>query len=842
MSKSTFYFVVFSSLFFAVAAWFSINHHSDHESQQIKIVQIRNLQNETHDLVRNTLLAETGSIKHFDYLASSEQNIHAMIIQDEITGRDYDEFLLAISQIMETSSQIRSISAVYHNSLLFFPKGLSFFRHDWAASAPSQFLIELDVLERNVMQFNSVASNKQSLENISSQIESLRLNTSTLPEKMAEEVSRLMQHAQTLVNSSYQLRLLHSQLLSNQLSISAQHLIDFYNTSIQHTIQQENKLVERFYLIFLIIIMLAVRFWWKHQQKMVAELHIQSEQLKFMAHYDELTQLPNRTLFADRFKQAVAHSKRTDTMIAICFLDLDNFKQVNDNYGHDVGDELLNEVANRIKMILREEDTISRQGGDEFAILLRDIESYQQCEITLARINQSIAEPYLIDDALHHISASIGYTLYPLDDADLDTLLRHADQGMYQAKLAGRNQQILYNATSDKLAIDNQVRHQEIKQALSHQELHLYYQPKVNMKTGEVFGVEALIRWIHPVKGVIPPLDFLPLIEGTELEIQIGDWVINEALSQMDRWQQQDIKLKVSINISSHHLQSPIFFNQLNEALERHPEVKSQCLQLEILESTALGDLEAISGIIKSCQNILGVDFALDDFGTGYSSLTHMKNLSANTIKIDQTFVRDLLDDPDDYSIIEGIIGLAKAFHRDVIAEGVETNGHGIMLLIMGCDEAQGYGISRPLSADAIPSWLANYTPNKFWMDYASRHLSEQEQKLTLLKLTTEHWFNNFRNDILSMEERGSDRHFLKCHLGEWLPRLEQEKTFDKSWLDEVKLAHGKLFTLANNLVSKQEAGDVNAVRHGLTELNTRYDEVLFILEEYTHDSGSQKA
>ena len=381
--------------------------------------------------------------------------------------------------------------------------------------------------------------------------------------------------------------------------------------------------------------------------------------LQKMVHFDVLTKLPNRVLFADRFYQAVAHSTRTENMLAVCFLDLDDFKPVNDNHGHDVGDKLLIEVASRIKECIREEDTVSRQGGDEFTLLLRDIESFKQCKETLDRVRDALAQPCIINDYPHKVTASIGTTIYPLDEADLDTLIRHADQAMYQAKLAGKNQLKLFNSLNDHEITNRQSQLSEVKQALTGGQFQLYYQPKVNMKTGKVFGVEALIRWIHPEKGLIPPLDFLPLIDGTELEIQVGGWVINEALQQLDDWQQQGIKLEVSINISSHHLQSEAFFDQLNEALDKHPDVNSQDLQLEILESSALGDINAISGIIKSCQNVLGVNVALDDFGTGYSSLTHMKNLSANTIKIDQTFVRDLLDDPNDYSIIEGVIGLA---------------------------------------------------------------------------------------------------------------------------------------------------------------------------------------
>lgn len=235
------------------------------------------------------------------------------------------------------------------------------------------------------------------------------------------------------------------------------------------------------------------------------------------------------------------------------------------------------------------------------------------------------------------------------------------------------------------------------------------------METGQVYGAEALIRWIHPEKGLIPPLDFLPLIERTDLEVQVGGWVINEALAQITRWQQQGLTLEVSVNIASHHLQSVGFFKQLSAALDRNPEVKPHSLQLEILESSALGDLVTISGIIKRCQDSLGVSVALDDFGTGYSSLTHLRSLSADVIKIDQTFVRDMLDEKGDLALIEGIIGLAKAFDCQVIAEGVETADHGMLLIRIGCLYAQGYGIARPMPADEVLAWVGEYEAAEPW-------------------------------------------------------------------------------------------------------------------------------
>jgi len=450
----------------------------------------------------------------------------------------------------------------------------------------------------------------------------------------------------------------------------------------------------------------------------ITRMKQQQEQLSMMAHYDVLTGLPNRALFTDRFAQAIAHSNRTKLQLAVCFLDLDNFKSTNDNYGHEVGDLLLKEVAKRITTNIREGDTVARQGGDEFTLLLNDIESFAKCEQTLQRIHDALAEPYVIDGDSHQITASSGVTLYPSDNGDIDTLLRHADQAMYQAKLAGKQRYELFNPKHHQREIQKHAQLKDIKQALENNEFELYYQPKVNMVTGKVFGAEALIRWIHPEKGLIPPLDFLPILEETQLEIEVGEWVINQAVSQLSKWCQQEIKLEVSINISSYHLQSKVFHSQLDTALSRHPAVEPQDLQLEILESSALGDLQQIRTIIENCQSTLGVTVALDDFGTGYSSLTHLRSLSANTIKIDQSFVKNMIDDPEDYAIIGGIIGLANSFGQKVIAEGVESTAHGLELIMMGCEEAQGYCIAKPMPKAAFEQWLKYYTPNQAWLEY----------------------------------------------------------------------------------------------------------------------------
>jgi len=534
--------------------------------------------------------------------------------------------------------------------------------------------------------------------------------------------------------------------------------------------------------------------------------------LEQMAHYDVLTHLPNRLLFADRFSQSIAHSKRTDSLLAICFLDLDNFKPVNDQYGHQTGDQLLIQVAERIKVTIREEDTVSRLGGDEFALLLGNLDSCAMGEQMLQRIQHSLAQVFIIEDKVVKISASIGVTFYPLDDADPDTLMRHADHAMYEAKIAGRNHYCLYSVEKDEHAIQKHARLKEIQQALESQEFCLYYQPKVNMKTGLVLGVEALIRWQHPQKGLILPAEFLPLIDGTDIEIQIGQWVIGEALHQLNIWRKQGIAFEVSVNIASHHLLSPSFVDDLTAALAKHPDIDPSCLQLEILESSVLSDLRAINSVIGHCRDALGVSVALDDFGTDYSSLTHLRNLPANVIKIDKSFVIDMLDDPEDYAIIESVIGLSNSFNRGVIAEGVESVEHGLMLIVMGCEHAQGYGIARPMPADKISVWLQSYNINEDWIACGRVHRSTEKQRLKLLEITTVHWLKTLLYRMQSepcFTQHQDNGNVESRHLQSWIRNERIKGLFSESWLDELEELYEKFVNQVEVLAELYQKGQL---------------------------------
>jgi len=443
-------------------------------------------------------------------------------------------------------------------------------------------------------------------------------------------------------------------------------------------------------------------------------------QLEHMAHYDILTNLPNRALLADRLRQDMAQAQRHGALLAVAYIDLDSFKTVNEQHGHETGDRLLVALAKRMKEFQREGDTLARIGGDEFVAVLTDLADSASCLPMLQRLLAATRQSVQIGDLTLQVSASLGITFYPQTEAmEPDQLLRQANQAMYQAKQTGKNHYHLFDAVHDRNVRGHHEGLERIRLALAADELVLFYQPKVNMRTGQVMGAEALIRWQHPEKGLLQPLAFLPLMETDPLAIEVGEWVINSALTQIAQWQAQGLDLQISVNVGAQQLQHPNFVASLRALMLAHPTVDPAKLTLEMLETSALQDIGYASLVIEDCRK-MGVAFALDDFGTGYSSLTYLKRLQVSTIKIDQSFVRNMLDDPQDRSILEGVIGLARAFNREVIAEGVETIAHGSLLLQLGCDLAQGYGIARPMPADSLPNWVNSWQPDAAWRNSAA--------------------------------------------------------------------------------------------------------------------------
>lgn len=447
----------------------------------------------------------------------------------------------------------------------------------------------------------------------------------------------------------------------------------------------------------------------------ISQLKNHQTELDRAAHYDPLTGLPNRRLLGDRLEQSIARCAHGTQSLAVCQFDLDDFRQINERHGHAAGDAMLRALAGNLASVLRTGDTLAHLGGDSFALLLTAIDSPEDCSNILARVQAAIGTPVAVAGTTLRTSASIGVSLYPDDNVDGDTLLRHADQAMFLAKEAGKNRYHLFDPESDRKAQGHRRHVERLRLALERGEFVLYYQPKVDLGDGRVFGVEALIRWQDPQRGLIAPGEFLPYIENVEpLEQALGEWVLDTALTQLDQWLKSGLQIDMSVNISARQLMQADFVECLDRLLCRYPEIPRARLELEILETAAIADMQRAIAVIQRCAR-LGVRFALDDFGTGYSSLTYLRKLPVDTLKIDQSFVRDMLVDPDDRAIVDGVIRLAAAFNRHVIAEGVETLEHGQALQRLGCRLAQGYGIARPMSAAQLPAWLRDWQERAVW-------------------------------------------------------------------------------------------------------------------------------
>lgn len=438
-------------------------------------------------------------------------------------------------------------------------------------------------------------------------------------------------------------------------------------------------------------------------------------ELEQTANYDALTGLPNRAQLSERMRQGVEQAKRTGSSMAVCYLDLDAFKTINETYGQAFGDLLLLNTAENLRCGLRGGDTLARIGGDEFALILLGVNSDEELDQVLNGILLRLSEPFVEDGVTLTLSASIGVAVYPMDDVPPDTLLRHADQAMVMAKQSGKARWMRFDPDSDKLVRAQRETIELMRAALSRKEFVLYYQPKVDVEKNAVVGAEALIRWQHPERGLLHPGVFLPQIEGDSFMIELGDWVIDEALCQMALWRSDGLDLAISVNVAALQLVQENFIVRLHELLVLHQDTPHGMLELEVLETSGLDDIVKVEKIILACRE-MGIGFSLDDFGTGYSSLTYLRKLSADTLKIDQSFIRDMMDDPGDLAIVSGVIGLASAFKRRVIAEGVETVAHGKLLLELGCPLLQGYGIARPMPAKDMPAWVKSW-PNADWLE-----------------------------------------------------------------------------------------------------------------------------
>jgi len=423
-----------------------------------------------------------------------------------------------------------------------------------------------------------------------------------------------------------------------------------------------------------------------------------SLRMAYLAQHDSLTDLPNRILLGDRLKQAIALAFRGKRQLALLFLDMDRFKHINDSLGHTIGDRLLQSVAHRLRACVRSSDTISRQGGDEFVILLSDISHAEDAEISAEKILVALSTPHSIDQHNLHVSGSIGIATYPDDGVDADTLLQHADLAMYQAKENGRNNVQFYQAKMNAHAVERHSLEDGLRKALERKEFELRYQPKIKLATGAMIGVEALIRWHHPQRGLVPPAQFIPIAEECGLIVDIGRWVLREACRQARAWQRAGLPVtRLAINISPVELRTKDFVAGVR-AILTDTGLDPHCLEFEVTETFLMEASGSTAEVLQALKD-MGLQIALDDFGTGYSSLSFLRRFPIDTVKIDRSFVRDMTTDADDASIVRAVIGMGESLHLQVVAEGVETREQLAFLRLHSCPAGQGLHFGRPVVA-----------------------------------------------------------------------------------------------------------------------------------------------
>ncbi|MBA6411836.1 EAL domain-containing protein [Parahaliea sp. F7430] len=553
----------------------------------------------------------------------------------------------------------------------------------------------------------------------------------------------------------------------------------------------------------------------------ITQLKEHDRQLEYLAHYDALTELPNRVFFAERLEQAMLHEDRYGGRLAVVYLDLDNFKEINDRYGHEAGDHLLITLAHRLRQVTRETDTLARLGGDEFVAVLVGQHTLEEAEPMLRRLLRVAAQPVSYEGNLLKVSASIGVTFYPQDEPlEADQLLRQADQAMYQAKLAGKGRFQLFDPEHDRSMRSLHRELDRVEQGLDKSEFFLLYQPKVNMRSGELIGAEALLRWQHPELGLLLPGQYLPFIEGHSLMETLGDWVLREALAQAAKWHQAGLEIPVSVNISARQLHQLDLAGRIEELLKLYPELPSGRLELEVLETGALEDLALVTDLLNTCVR-MGVSVSLDDFGTGYSSLTYLKRLPASTVKVDQSFVQDVLDAPEDFKILLGILGMARAFERQVIAEGVETIEHGKLLLRLGCEFGQGFGIAKPMPAESLPAWYQEWRPPPSWAELSPI----PSNQMPLIAAAVEH--GAWRRQLKRALHSGEPHEFTllesaHCRFCDWLQRHKERNI---SVFEQLIKKHSESHKLIDELVKEPRTVNDSSRQQAIEALCDGLDE-----------------
>jgi diguanylate cyclase (GGDEF)-like protein len=498
----------------------------------------------------------------------------------------------------------------------------------------------------------------------------------------------------------------------------------------------------------------------------------------------------------------VAHQNH----LAVAYIDLDGIADINDTHGLETGSQLILEVSRRLSQALREHTHIAHIGGDEFAVILGSLDSANAYLKPVKRLLEVVSAPLNLDGLSLRVTASIGITVYPQGDkVDAEQLLRQADQAMYLAKLAGKNCHHLFDPVNDESTRERFLRINEIRHGLLAGEFVLFYQPKIHLTSGEVIGYEALIRWQHPQRGLLPPVTFIPLLDKHPMAITLGDWVIEAALAQLAQWNAQSMRTAVSVNIDSLQLHDPDFSDRLQRQLRAQPTVQPNQLELEILETGAMENMAHVSALVGQLQH-LGLECSLDDFGTGYSSLTFLKQLTAHTIKIDQSFVRGMLDDVEHASIVNSVLDMARNFDRRALAEGIETEAHGQALIEFGCEYGQGYAIARPMPAAAVPHWKSQWRTPQAWAD--SEAVGLQDIPTLLAEVEHRTWLKQLHAFMLQQETQAPPLAPHGCRFGQWLAKASTQRHYQSHPdFHMLGMLHDQLHTQAQALVSQTKAG-----------------------------------
>lgn len=568
---------------------------------------------------------------------------------------------------------------------------------------------------------------------------------------------------------------------------------------------------------------------------------------QLLAGRDSLTGLPGAAQLSVRLEMALERARADSGGVTLFLLDLDRFKRFNDRLGHAQADQLLVQVAHRLRPFLGEGDTLARSGGDEFAFLFTGHLEASAIDPLARRILEAVAKPCVVGDETVQVFACIGITNYPADHGDAVSLLRHADSALYQAKQSGSNQAHVFKPRPGRLGSGPHPLRDRLMAALERQELLLYYQPKVDLRAGEVIGVEALLRWNHPGNGVVSVGEMLAELGDDELMVRVGNWVIRRALADASQWMDHGLELSLSVNVAAAQLLHPGFVEHLKLALTEYSHFRPEHLELEILESAALDNLRRVRQVIEACRE-WGVRFALDDFGTGYASLAYLRDIPADVLKIDRSFVADLLDDREDRALVEGIIALARGLRRVVIAEGVENPEHAIVLMRLGCDLVQGFGIARPMPPAQLPSWVAAFKPDPQWSLWANTHWEMRDLPLLVARLDHVRWVDRVLDFVEGAELRLEmdelvDHH--QCRFGNWYYHHGKERYGHLLEFGELEEVHRRVHGAGSRIVEYCRKGDVERARAHSRELLDLREQVLALLsalqESVAQDNAREK-